>query len=218
LSEFIEIKYTKFTREIITDFSIMERARVSMEVGPLAIGKYPVTNYEYYLFIEETGYWPKGDMEDMFLAHWKDGKHPPQDKLSHPVTFVSYDDALVYAEFVKGRLPTYSEWLYAAFGDTDNQYPWGNEFFSDLCNVRKSGNKGTTPVGLFSPKGDSPVGCCDMIGNVWEWTSTSLDEDEDIFLALGTGWDHYCFQLEIPLDRWYRNHSVGFRVVKERKR
>ena len=70
-------------------------------------------------------------------------------------------------------------------------------------------------VGRFSPQGDSPSGCCDMIGNVWEWTSTPYGDDGDIFLAMGTGWDHYSFQTEIPLDTSYRNHSVGFRVVRD---
>jgi formylglycine-generating enzyme required for sulfatase activity len=140
---------------------------------------------------------------------------PPQSITSHPVTYVNYDDATAYARFVGGRLPTYEEWIYAAFEDTPYPYPWGRVFSVDNCNVRESKKMGTTPVGLYSPQGDSPIGCVDMIGNVWEWTSTAVNESGGMFLAMGTGWDHYSRQLEIPLDRGYRNHSVGFRVVKD---
>ncbi|UCG12637.1 MAG: SUMF1/EgtB/PvdO family nonheme iron enzyme [Deltaproteobacteria bacterium] len=142
---------------------------------------------------------------------------PPTHQGNHPVTFVSYDDALACAEFMQGRLPTYHEWLYAAYGGTNHRFPWGDSFPADRCNVRESGVGGTTPAGLYSPHGDSPLGCTDMVGNVWEWTSTPIDEQEEMFLAMGTGWDHYSIQPEVPLDRACRHHSVGFRVVRDLK-
>ena len=49
-------------------------------------------------------------------------------------------------------------------------YPWGDaEPDRTLCNFGNN-EKGTTPVGKYSPKGDSPYGCADMAGNMWEWT------------------------------------------------
>lgn len=51
-------------------------------------------------------------------------------------------------------------------------YPWGNAFDPSRCNTGESRREHTTPVGFFSPQGDSPYGCVDMVGNVWEWTST----------------------------------------------
>ena len=63
----------------------------------------------------------------------------------------------------------------AARGTDGNEYPWGNqEPTNELCNFNKN-EKGTTPVGKYSPLGDSPFGCVDMAGNVWEWTA-SVDE------------------------------------------
>jgi len=56
------------------------------------------------------------------------------------------------------------------------KYPWGDEFDANKCNTVESGFKMTTPVGQYSPQGDSPYGCADMGGNVWEWTS-SLYQD-----------------------------------------
>ena len=55
---------------------------------------------------------------------------------------------------------------------TKRMYPWGNEFDKTKCNTSESGIGTTTLVGQYSPKGDSPCGCADMAGNVWEWTSS----------------------------------------------
>lgn len=215
---FIKVCPTPFKREIVVDFGTMEREDVLIELTPYAVGKYPVTNHQFFRFIMETEYYPEDKnvySYEMFLTHWETGRQPPEEKLLHPVTFVSWDDAVSCAHFMGGRLPTCDEWLYAAFGNTNNRFPWGNIFFPERCNVRESNKKGTTPVGQYSPEGDSFVGCCDMVGNVWEWTSTVFPDEEEMFLAMGTGWDHYKSQVEIPLDRSYRNHSVGFRVVRD---
>jgi formylglycine-generating enzyme required for sulfatase activity len=56
------------------------------------------------------------------------------------------------------------------------KYPWGDEFDKTKCNTSESGIKTTTPVGKYSPEGNSPYGVADMAGNVWEWTS-SLERD-----------------------------------------
>ncbi len=51
-------------------------------------------------------------------------------------------------------------------------YPWGNQFESNKCNTEEAGVNYSTPVGKYSPQGDSPYGVADMSGNVWEWTSS----------------------------------------------
>jgi formylglycine-generating enzyme required for sulfatase activity len=101
----------------------------------------------------------------------------------HPVVNVSWRGADAYARRYGKRLPTEAQWEKAARGDDQRIYPWGNLTPSGwYCNFNRnnvSGNPSshdyTTPVGDYSPQGNSPYGCADMAGNVWEWCSDWYD-------------------------------------------
>ncbi len=114
----------------------------------------------------------------------------------HPVVQVSFDDASAYAAWAGKRLPTEEEWEFAARGGSRDglTYAWGNEVRVDdrlmantwqgrfpYLNTGADGWRGTSPVGTFPPNG---YGFFDLIGNVWEWTTTYysprhyLEEDE----------------------------------------
>jgi formylglycine-generating enzyme required for sulfatase activity len=135
------------------------------------IDKAPVTNAEYAHFVNDTSREPP--------KHWR-GKEPSKEIVDHPVTSVSWHAAKAYCEWAGKRLPTEQEWEKAARGIDGRIYPWGNEEPSaKLCNF--DNNEGdTTPVGKYSPQGDSPYGCMDMAGNIWEWTSTSYNSGDKV--------------------------------------
>lgn len=85
----------------------------------------------------------------------------------HPVNCVDWDQAKQFAAFKGARLPSESEWEYAATNGGKNQkYPWGNEEPTDERTVM-SGNA-TRPV-CSKPAGNTVHGLCDLAGNVWEW-------------------------------------------------
>ncbi len=141
------------------------------ELPEFWIDKTPVTNAEYARFVAEAGHRPP--------KHWK-GKDPPEDAADHPVVYVSWEDAVAYAEWAGKRLPTEEEWEKAARGTDGRKYPWGDEKPTpDLCNFDEN-EGGTTPVGKYSPQGDSPYGCVDMAGNVWEWTASDYDNQRKV--------------------------------------
>lgn len=69
------------------------------------------------------------------------------------------------------RLPTEAEWE-ASAGGSIQQYPWGNETDLSKYNILPTRIMRTTPVGIF-PTGVSKYGIYDLLGNVWEWTSSA---------------------------------------------
>jgi formylglycine-generating enzyme required for sulfatase activity len=108
-------------------------------------------------------------------AYWRHPAGPQssiQQKSRHPVVQVSLRDALAFAEWAGKRLPSEEEWE-AAAGTTDGRtFPWGHSWNDSWANLLTTGWKDTTEVGRFGPMAASPFGIHDLVGNVYEWTST----------------------------------------------
>lgn len=106
-------------------------------------------------------------------------------KENHPMQCVSWYGAKAYCEWIGGRLPTEAEWEKAARGTDGRKYPWGNTptvscDYAVVNDVNTGGagcgSQNSLPVGS-KPKGVSPYGAHDMIGNEWEWANDWYDED-----------------------------------------
>ncbi|HVT98341.1 MAG TPA: SUMF1/EgtB/PvdO family nonheme iron enzyme [Acidobacteriaceae bacterium] len=144
-----------------------------MTVPTFYIDRYPVTNEQYKAFLDATHYHPRDDHN--FLRDWSNGTYPAGWG-ECPVTWVSLEDARAYARWAGKRLPHEWEWQYAAQGADERIYPWGNQWDPSAVPPPDKGRALTGPAEVTAhPRGASPFGVMDMVGNVWQWT----DEFED---------------------------------------
>lgn len=184
-----------------------------LEIDEFEIGVYPVTNAQYYRFVQEIGYTPPKEWQDRTELSYESYAL----KGDHPVVWVSCEDAEAYANYVGGRLPSFAEWQYATRGTDDRLFPWGYEIDKPRCNTTELGAEGTTPVGAFKD-GITPFGCYDMLGNVWEWTCTPYDDAETFRVACGGAWYYnHDYSTCTSFDFFSTNYAefvIGFRIAR----
>jgi formylglycine-generating enzyme required for sulfatase activity len=177
-------KFMRGSSEDDTDAYDDEIPKREIYIDDFKIGKYPVTNEEFKVFIDDGGY----DREEFWAKEgwqWREENEIIEPEYWHgrkwnapnfPVVGISWYEAEAYANWLSKRtgnhyrLPTEAEWEKAARGTKGFTYPGGEDFDKNSCNSYESGLLRTSPVGIF-PKGKSPYGCFDMAGTVWEWCS-----------------------------------------------
>lgn len=133
----------------------------SLALPAYYIDRYEVTNREYKRFLDAT-------LFPEYPAHWVDGNYP-EGLDAHPVTNVTWTQAMAYALWARKFLPTEAQWEKAARGTDGRVYSWGNEYVKGMANIEIDGARQTAPVGGY-PKDVSPYQVYDMSGNVMEWT------------------------------------------------
>jgi formylglycine-generating enzyme required for sulfatase activity len=197
------------------------------------IGRAPVTNAQFARFVQATNYkttaekqgfgwaWTGSKWDQVKGADWRHPSGPNSSigsKVDHPVIQVSWHDAKAFCDWAGLILPSEQQWEKAARGTDGRLWPWGNEPpTAEHCNFNMN-VKDTTPVGN-SLKGDSPYGCVDMAGNVWEWTGAWYEEGKTRALRGGSWYNND--QNTRAAFRNYGNPDdgsgiVGFRVVESR--
>jgi RNA polymerase sigma factor (sigma-70 family) len=113
----------------------------------------------------------KFEPERWWEQHGKDSAwHVPEEIADHPVTYVAFEDALDYARWAGLRLMSEAEFQCAGRGTRDQDYPWGKRWDPRNAAGSHAGSDEPWPVGSF-PDG-ARNGIFDLIGNVWEWTSS----------------------------------------------
>jgi len=161
-----------------------------------SIDRAPVSNGDYLEFINAGGYkdfrwWHSAGWEKVNTEHWRaplyweqhDGEwmirdfaglHRASDKANEPVSHVSFLEASAYAKWCGKRLPTEAEWEKAATisPSTTQNFPWGEAIPDESRgNLFENGLWSVAPIGAF-PDGQTSLGCHQMIGDVWEWTTS----------------------------------------------
>jgi formylglycine-generating enzyme required for sulfatase activity len=209
-----------------SDGTVLEGPSHSVTVQPFSMDRTEVTNAEYEQFVRETNH--------KAPSHWPNGE-PFVGQERWPVDNVSYDDAVAFAAWrskrdgVTYRLPTEEQWEYAARnGQQSDLYPWGNSWEDKRAVVEEPSPK---PVGSL-PEGKNKWGVMDLIGNVWEWTSSQASayqgssyqmSPEERGMMVYRGGSYATRMKETPATGTLRNWqkpstthpTLGFRLVRE---
>jgi formylglycine-generating enzyme required for sulfatase activity len=148
-----------------------------VQVPAFYLGRYPVTNAQYELFLKKNPKAPKPE-------YWanRDFNQPRQ-----PVVEVSWEDAQAYARWAGLRLPTEAEWEYACRAGTNTRF-FSGDTEKDLAAVGWYGDnseKRLHPVGEKTP---NTFGLYDMHGNVWEWVEDDWHSTYDKAPTDGNAW------------------------------
>ncbi len=188
-----------------------------------ALDKTPVSNGDFLEFINDGGYqnfrwwfsegwttvngeqwrapmyWEQHDGEWMIRDFA--GLHPATSRKDEPVSHVSFFEASAYAKWAGKRLPTEAEWEKAACYDSRRNartaFPWGDtDPTSGNANLFENGFWSVAPIGAF-PEGANAYGCQQMIGDVWEWTTS----DYVPYPGFKSEFDEYN-------DKWFVNQKV----------
>ncbi|MFZ1396562.1 MAG: SUMF1/EgtB/PvdO family nonheme iron enzyme, partial [Candidatus Promineifilaceae bacterium] len=189
------------------------------------LGRFPVTNGQYAHYVQTKGIPPP--------MHWS-GVTPPKEIIDHPVTNVSLLEIQAYIDWLNVqaqhtyRLPNEEEWEKAARGPwPDNRvYVWGDRWIDNACNSVETGVRGTVSVTHYAATNTSPYGIVDMLGNVWEWTSSSykpyaqnqfLTSTEGKYVVRGGCWDYGRNYAHVSCRGRYaaseRRPYIGFRLA-----
>jgi ergothioneine biosynthesis protein EgtB len=199
-----------------------EKPEHQVFIQDFAIDKAPVTNGDYFEFIRDGGYknfhwWFSEGWETVNREHWQaplywefhegqwmirdfNGLQSVSERKDEPVCHVSFFEASAFAKWAGKRLPTEAEWEKAACyraGGSRASFPWGNDTPAlTHANLFENGLWTVAPVGAY-PDGVNDYGCNQMIGDVWEWTTS----DYVPYPGFKSEFDEYN-------DKWFVNQKV----------
>jgi len=202
-----------------------ERPQHKVYLEDFAIDRALVSVGDYLEFINAGGYqdfrwWHSAGWEKVTTERWQaplyweqvegewmirdfGGLHRAIEKAHEPVSHVSFLEASAYAKWAGKRLPTEAEWEKAATFSpatgSKQSFPWGEDEPDETRgNLFENGLWAVAPIGAF-PKGANAYNCQQMIGDVWEWTTS----DYTPYPGFKSDFDEYN-------DKWF----VGQKVLR----
>jgi ergothioneine biosynthesis protein EgtB len=187
-----------------------------------ALDRALVSNGDFLEFMRDRGYqdfhwWFSEGWEVVNREHWAaplywklhdgewmirdfSGLHAAASKANEPVSHVSFYEASAFAKWAGKRLPTEAEWEKAAcLVDSDQRrlFPWGDEpVDTSKANLFENGLWTVAAIGSY-PEGENSFGCHQLIGDVWEWTTS----DYVPYPGFKSEFDEYN-------DKWFVNQKV----------
>ena len=210
-----------------------ERPIHEVNVPDFYIGKYPITNEQFVPFLNEMGNQEEGgvewvDIDGMYegvrcgILHNSDSFECIPELKKHPIIYVSWYGASAYCQWLSKergkhyRLSSESEWEYAARGGKSTK----NYLFSGGNKLKEVGwyniNSHGEPKAIGQKK-PNELGLYDMSGNVWEWCSDILDEEE-VRVVRGGSWYNFDSLCRVSFRNWFidinRFDYSGFRIAR----
>lgn len=218
-----------------------------VNVASFYLGKYLITNQQYLSFVEATGrhhpeWMEEGNRYNIYTGTNDGYKSIGQSltAVNYPVVGVSWTDATVFCEWlsiISGksfRLPSESEWEYAAKGGQNNcefRYAGSNKF-KEVGWYSENSHGSTKAVGMKWP---NKLGLCDMNGNIWEWCADHWHDNYEASPEDGSAWttggakndrvvrggswyedDYYCtVSGRARSSSTVRSDNIGFRIVRD---
>ena len=171
--------------------SIMSKPAHSVNIGNFSISKFEITNYQYCKFLNEKGNkkiggisWVAIDDPDCQIEYRAGIYEPKLGFEDYPVVEVTWHGAKAYSEWAGGRLPTESEWEYAAKANSDFIFS-GSDSIEEIGWYLKNSNGATHPVGMLNA---NDFGLYDMTGNVAEWVEDDWHLNYDGAPKNGLSW------------------------------
>jgi len=228
-----------------------------VELPPFRIDRAPVTNGEFAEFVDARGYRSRKNWSDAGWA-WREGAevHAPlyweqgtygwervrfgrREPITpwEPVEHVSFHEAQAFARWAGKRLPTEAEWERAAGWHAHEgkfRYPWGQAWMGFEASLDRR-RFSPAPAGSYAG-GVSPVGCVQMAGDVWEWTSSpfgpypgfhafpypecsEVNFGDDVRVLRGGSWATDALVARTTFRRWEtpdrRELFAGFRCARD---
>ncbi len=215
ISELEQLGFVREGRSLLASGARAGASEISLG-EPLLVGMYEVTRDEFRAFLAVQ----EAELDPLIRRYFEPGSRVDG---SLPASFVTREEAALYANWAGMRLLTSQEWLFCALSPWALAYPWADSWQQGRANTLELGLAPYAPtsVGTFEG-GRTATHLYDMLGNVWEWVSDELAQgSEQPTNAAAFGGSYLYYKREMHLQGTFfaqslppgaRFEDLGFRI------